>query len=110
MKEQILSLFNKRKPINEFDYIKNEFKRVMGHHIKLEQISVVKQGTFCAGKFGEYNVYFNNIDTVWLDELNKVKGFTIYYIQKLDYGFKICISSDRTIDEVQQFSEGVKLG
>lgn len=103
MKQQILGWFNKRKRINEFEDLQNQFwdkLELYSYNIKKHEVVVVKDDTICVGKFGCYSVYIPQ-DYLFFSNLEKITGYRLSSISKMPIGFKITVVSDRIKNEVQ---------
>lgn len=104
MKQQILGLFNKRKRINEFEDLQNQFwdkLTLYSYHIKKHEVVVVKDDTICRGEFGCYSIYIPQ-DYLFFSDLKKITGYRLSSISKMPIGFKITVVSDRIKNEVQE--------
>lgn len=87
----------RRKPINEFEHLKNEIIEKLELWRKADDITVIrdKDSWQDNNNYARYTIYINGQNYIFPEALKKIKGYDIWCISCGAVGIEISCHSDR---------------
>lgn len=104
IKNDLMFLINKKRT-DEYEELKNKIYdklRLWRYDVKKEDVTVILDYKLCVGNFGAYTIYINNLGAVSLDELIKIKNYSMWSIHSWVQGIKIHCVSDRVENQTKR--------
>ncbi len=101
MKTQLISKLDdsikwwisRRKPINEFEHLKNEIYEKLELWGKKDNITVTREKG--NSDYSRYNIFILDLTYVFPEHLQKIKGYDIWCVSRLSTGIELSCHSDR---------------